>query len=421
MFVSGAAALLFETLWFRQAGLAFGNSVWASALVLAAFMGGLAVGNAIIARVGERIARPLLWYAGLEATIAATGVALVWALPLFGGWLVPLWQPILDQPWLLNPLRLGFGFALLLLPATAMGATLPILVKALRARDPNFGAVLGRLYGWNTLGAVAGALLGELVLIEWLGIRGTAFAAGALNGVAAVMSIAVARWQGPAPGPAVAMPTEGSAAVPGSALDRPAPLRQPAALLMAAALCGGVLLALEVVWFRFLHLFVLNTSASFAFVLAVVLAGIGLGGAFAGGWLRRRPEALAQVPSLAFTAGAVTLLAYLAFGPVAASYGAREIRYPLDILKLSAVLMLPVSLVSGALFTLTGAALERHVQPETRAAGWLTLANTLGGVAGSVMGGFVLLPWLGLEISIFALAALYGVAAGLLWMRARPG
>jgi len=80
-FLSGAAALLFVTLWFHQAGLALGNSVWASSLVLAAFLGGLALGNALVARAGARIRRPVRLYAGLELVIGLTGVLLVLVLP----------------------------------------------------------------------------------------------------------------------------------------------------------------------------------------------------------------------------------------------------------------------------------------------------------------------------------------------------
>ena len=73
MFASGVAALLFETLWFRQAGLSFGNSVWASSLILSSFMAGLALGNGLIAQRGDRIRHPIRLYAVLEVSIAASG------------------------------------------------------------------------------------------------------------------------------------------------------------------------------------------------------------------------------------------------------------------------------------------------------------------------------------------------------------
>ena len=80
-FVSGVAALIFETLWFRQAGLAFGSGVWASSLVLSSFMAGIALGNGLIARHGSRLRRPIRFFAALELVIGTTGLALVWALP----------------------------------------------------------------------------------------------------------------------------------------------------------------------------------------------------------------------------------------------------------------------------------------------------------------------------------------------------
>jgi predicted membrane-bound spermidine synthase len=403
MFVSGAAALLFETLWFRRAGLAFGNNVWASSLVLASFMAGLAVGNGLVARHGGRIERPVLFYGLLEAAIGITGVTLVWVLPSFGSWLVPLWRPFLAEPWVLNPLRLFIAFALLVVPATAMGATLPVLVKALGARDPNFGSVLGRLYGWNTLGAVVGAVAGEVALIEWFGIRGAAITAAGLNAAACVAAILLARRLGP--GFSIA------------AADAPSSSRfsRPARKFLAAAfLSGGILLALEVVWFRFLHLFVYDTSLSFALVLASVLAGIGLGGALAGGWLRRDPGAFRHATPVALLAGALTAVAYRGFSTVIAPYESQLIRDAGDILWLSAALMFPVSLLSGVLFTVTGTALNREIEPETRAAGWLTLANTIGGGLGALAAGFALLPSLGIERSVFLLAALYGAVALLL-------
>lgn len=78
--LSGAAALLFETLWFRLSGLALGNSVWASTAVLASFMAGLALGNLVAARRGERVRRSLRLYAALEAGVAL-GLGLVLGLP----------------------------------------------------------------------------------------------------------------------------------------------------------------------------------------------------------------------------------------------------------------------------------------------------------------------------------------------------
>jgi hypothetical protein len=162
-------------------------------------MAGLALGNALAARVGPRLANPVRAYAYAEAAIALTGIGLVYVFPMLGAALAPVFRPLLDQPWLLNPLRLLVAFLLLLIPSTAMGITLPLLTKPLLSSDAAFGRVLGWLYGWNTLGAMAGVVAGEMWLLGRFGVRGTALAAGALNLLAAsIAGIVAAGPKGPA-------------------------------------------------------------------------------------------------------------------------------------------------------------------------------------------------------------------------------
>src|SRR4029077_12528835 len=90
LFLSGTGALVFETLWLRVSGLAFGNSVWSAALILSSFMAGLALGNAVAAFWRTRRWRPLRLYAALEVLVAIFGCTIVFALPLIGGWLRPI-------------------------------------------------------------------------------------------------------------------------------------------------------------------------------------------------------------------------------------------------------------------------------------------------------------------------------------------
>ena len=404
-FVSGAAALLFETLWFQQAGLAFGNSVWASAMVLASFMAGLALGNGIVLRLGARIERPVRLYALLEVAIAATGFALVLLLPLLGSAMAPWLGTLSESPWFLNASRLGVGFGLLLVPATAMGATLPLLVKAMHRHDTNFGSTLGRLYGWNTLGAVVGALAGEFVLFAAVGIRGSAAVAAGLN-----LAACLAAWT-------VSARTETRSTARSETLipESVEPL-SPASkrLLLATFLAGGLLLALEVVWFRLLLPFVSGTGPTFAMLLATVLVAIGMGGRLAGAWLSLRPEDDVGASALAFVGGLSVVVLYAAFPSVVEVYGSRQVSSPGHVLAITMALVFPVAFFSGVLFTLTGTALRRRVSPATRAAGWLTLANTVGSSLGSLLAGFVLLPGLGVERSLFWLSLGYLGVGGLL-------
>jgi spermidine synthase len=405
-FLSGAAALLFQTLWFRLAGLTFGNSVWASSLVLASFMGGLALGNGLAAWRRERGRSALRLYALLELLVGATGFGLVVLIPWLSGALVPVFRALQESPWLLNLLRLAATFLLMLVPATAMGATLPVVVTALASPTSAFGGTLGRLYGWNTLGAVAGTLGGEMVLIDRFGLTGTGVCAGLFNLAAAAGALGLAR----------AIPTrEPAPRVDPRAVD-PGSGRRSRWLLAAAGLGGGIVLALEVVWFRFLQLDVFGTSQTFAFMLAVVLVGISLGGFLAGHWASARPSAHRWMPALALAAGVATVSSYVGFPGAQEGWGTDA---PLATLKLAAGLMLPACLLSGVLFTLLGVALKEELVAEALTTGALTLANTAGAMVGSLLAGFVLLPRLGTERSFFALSLVYGVVAFCLWSAQR--
>jgi spermidine synthase len=397
-FLSGAAALLFENLWFRQAGLAFGNGVWAQSLVLASFMAGLALGNVLAASRDERVLRPLRVYAGLEMAVAVTGVALVFVLPGIGRALAAVLGPLAESTALLNLARLAVAFALLVVPATAMGLTLPVLTKALARSGRGFGENLGALYGWNTLGALAGALAVETVLVPVVGVRGTAFVAASLNVVAAAVALAMSRaHEGAAEG-----------GTKGLALrDLDGPTRR---LLATAFVAGGLLLALEVVWFRFLAMFCVSSALTFSLLLAVVLAGIGCGGLVGAAWLARRdmaPQGLGAVLSLA---GLLVVALYAGFNAVPSWLGGVRFVGARPILILAAFLTFPVSFASGTVFTLLGEAVNRSLRRDAVSAGLLTLANTTGAILGALAGGFVLLPTLGMERSFALLAAGYGAA-----------
>ena len=407
-FLSGGSALIFETLWFRLAGLAFGNSVWASALVLSSFMAGLALGNGLAAWRGHRVRHPCRMYATVELAVAAGGIALVMLLPALTGLLGPLFRPLLEQSALLNLLRFSISFVLLMVPATAMGMTLPLLVRSLLAGGAGFGRVLGQLYGWNTLGAVAGALVGETLLIESFGIMGTATWAASFNLVAAFGALAIARG--------------GEEREPLSpARSRPRLSQRACRILAASFLCGGILLALEVVWFRFLQLFLPGTSLTFAVLLSIVLGGIGIGGLAASVWFRKSRCASRRAAALALGMGIVSMLGYGLVDLVLA--GKTETRlssgYGLDDLSLCLLLILPVSLLSGIQFTLLGQIAQEELGDEMRSAGLVTMANTIGAMIGPLLAGFVLIPSMGMEVSFFVLGLAYAAVALLLVDRAQ--
>src|SRR5437016_7951634 len=305
LFFSGVGALIFETLWLRLSGLAFGNSVWAAALVVSSFLAGLALGNAIAASSKIRRWRPLHFYAVLEILVALLGCTIVFGLPLLGAWLRPVWQMLWNFHPTLLALRFVLSFVILLIPTTAMGLTLPVLIEDPVLRRSDFGRAIGFLYGSNTLGAVVGALVGEVYLIAAFGLRGTSVAAGLASCLAATMALLVAQNDG---------------AVAELVSERAFPLRlaadyrPPWRLLVVSFGTGCTLLCLEVIWFRFLRLYVASYSLAFAIMLAVVLLGIGSGGLVSGLVYRRATTKRNQFLAILLLLAAIVVpVSYLLF------------------------------------------------------------------------------------------------------------
>jgi spermidine synthase len=398
-FTSGAASLVFEVVWFHRCALVFGNSLWSTSIVLSSFMGGLALGNAAVALCGHRIVRFLRTYALLEVTVAISGVALTVALPALSDLLVPLTRRVSDTPFLVNLVRLAVAFASLMVPATAMGATLPVLTAALCQFEPRFGRVLGRLYGWNTLGAVAGVIAAEVVLIETLGVMGSAWFAGALDVAAGVVGFRIARLVADRPAaPPVVSP-------PGCIS------RHAWRLLICGFLAGAVLMALEVVWFRFLSLFIIALTLPLSLMLAVVLAGIATGGLIGSHWFAQAdPEGVMLAPLLALAAACTAEVSYATFRFVSSHVQVIE---PLRIVGYAAWLTFPTAVLSGILFTRLGQMLRSEIDGNARTAGWMTFANTIGSMVGPLAATFGLLPFIGVERAMFVLVMAY-VAIGLL-------
>jgi spermidine synthase len=397
-FLSGVAALVFEALWFRLAGLSLGNSVWSATVVLSAFMAGLTLGNALIARLHRRVTRPVRLYAWLELAIGVGGVGAVLLLPELAHAFRALFSALADAPWLLNGVRLGTAFVILVIPATAMGATLPVLTEALSRADPNFAANIGRLYGWNTLGAMLGAIATEAFLVRSFGVLGSGLFAASLNLIAAAIGLRLANAHEPRAAPAIAAEQRRALSLNGYRY------------LIVGFLSGAVMLALEVVWFRFLLLSYDGTSLIFAVMLAVVLAGIALGALAAGRLARRDERSHRWLRHVSALSAVFVVMTYGGFD----LFTVHQILHrttALEFVGLAAFLMLPVAVLSGAAFTMVGRGVEDELGSPLRSAGVATLWNTVGATLGSLCAGFVLLPLLGMELSLFVLAGVYAVTA----------
>ena len=397
LFLSGCSALLFQTLWLRLSGLAFGNSVWSAALILSSFMAGLALGSAIAARLSLRRVRPLRVYAGLESIVAVFGCTLVFGLPLLGEWLRPIFQALWHHQELLNILRFSTSFLVLLFPTTAMGLTLPVLLEDPFLHRRQFGCVIAAFYGFNTLGGVAGALLGEGYLMRRFGLPGTGLTAACLS-----LAAAGTAWLFAGTEPAGTQATR---------LQFSLSKQTPWKLLLVSLGTGAVFLGLEVIWFRFMRLYVASSSTAFCTMLAVVLAGIGLGGLTASVIRTATPRKI--MPLLLLLVAMGTLLSYVFF-PVPVLQGdskAFHIESWPEIARLSFALMFPVAFLSGTLLPIIVSCVQEELKNRMNSTGLTILFNTVGAAVGPILAGFVLLPWLGFQSSLVLFAAGYAALA----------
>jgi len=417
LFLSGTGALIFETLWLRLSGLAFGNSVWAAALILSSFMAGLALGNAFAASSTIRRCRPLHLYAVLELFVGLFGCTIVFILPVLGDVLRPLWQTLWNyQPALLG-LRFVMSFLILLVPTTAMGLTLPVIIEDSLLRQTAFGRAIGFLYGSNTLGAMAGAVLGEAYLIRAFGLYGTSLAAGVAVWTATIIALLLAKTG------AIFTPCQRRTEQRRSLifpLRFEADYRPPWRLLFVSFGTGLIFLALEVIWFRFLRLYLPSSPTAFAVMLAVVLAGIGLG-ALAGGAIHRFCARLSNqfLPALLLVATIFVVLSYLLFPGefIPAPTGVFDLRW-WQIALMSVALMFPVAVLSGILFPLIASHVQASIGDRMNSTGITTLFNTAGAAVGPLLASFILLPTLGYQSSLICCAAGYALLSILVTERA---
>jgi len=404
--VSGAAGLVYEIVWSKEIAYLLGSALQSVATVTAAFLGGLALGAQVL---GTRLARqpaPGRRYAQLELGVGILGLAI---LPLLRG-LDPVigafYRSFGGESAAFAILRLLLLLVVLVPPAALMGATLPVLVA--RCERGALGAGLAALYAINTFGAVAGSWLAGFYLMPRLGLTRATFVAAALNLVAAGIAFAFARDTEPV-------------AETNAAADAPAPAlasdRARAAFAALFACSGFAALALQLAWVRLYSLILGSSVYSFAGVLGTYLAGIAIGSALIAPFVARRASlALFAFLELGIAIGAVAgIHAYgnlpggmLALGERTGPSWSHLVVGQLGLVV--PVLAVPCLLL-GAAFPLGARLLQRG--SGAGATGAAYALNTLGTIAGSLAGGFLLLPALGVQglvILTAAISAAVGVA-----------
>ena len=420
LFGSGCCALIYQIAWLREFRLIFGASTAASAAVLAIFIGGLGLGGLFLGARADSHPRPILLYARLEAVVAVSAAL----SPLLLGLVRELYVLVGGTPGVGLVAgtvgRLALSGLVLAVPTIAMGGTLPAAARGVTHHGDLRRQNVGALYALNALGAVAGCFVATFFMLEHFGTRQTLWLAAAVNLLIAVVARHVDRSLPP--------PTEVTAAAVVTDDVKAAP---GAFVLLSAGVVGFVFFLMELVWARMLTPLLGGTVFTFSLILAVALAGIGIGGLlYALVRSQRAPSLSGFAWSCLLEAGALAAgyaigdrLAVLALvlQPFSHTTFAAQVA---SWSVVTAVVVLPAAVIAGYQFPLLIALFGQGRVRLGRQMGLAYAANTMGAIAGSLAGGFGLMPWLGAPGAWrFATISLVLLGVGALVLSAvrRPG
>ena len=414
-FCSGATALVYEVVWSKFLSVMFGSTIYAQTVVLAAFMGGLALGNRIFGGWSDRLRQPVQTYGGLEIAIGVYAVLFPALDRLMNHVFIAVGTPLAEHPGWLLALKGGLSAALLLGPAILMGGTLPLLVAWLQKHYHDAGRRSARFYSVNTLGAVAGATLAGFWLVQNFGMIATLRLTAAVNVAVGVGAMLLSRsgW--------LDHPVATSSATATTAPTVPnAPdLWRWAGIIVG--LTGAVSMGLELLASRSLALIFGSSLQSFAIVLMAFILGIGLGSA----WIaspHRTGQAGEKILVLLLCMAAVwvTLLVFNierwvdVYRIARTGLGRTEVGYVYQLLLstgISLVILGVPAACIGAVLPLMIRAVSAEGVPLGARVGTLLTWNTLGAVGGTLLTGFVLMPLAGLRDAFGVLALILGAAA----------
>ncbi len=408
-FLSGLAALIYQTAWTRQFAFVFGTSELAVATVLAAYMAGLALGAAVGAKLAPRIERPILAYALLELGVAVTALAVPLAIELSMDLYVALFSAagmVESTGTAFTSFYLLCSLIILIVPTALMGATLPLLIRHAVRRREEIGARVSVLYGANTVGAVAGTLLAGFALLPTLGLQTTVWIAVAVNVLVFVAAVALSRG--------VEAPTAGEdATVPALAGSR-------RWILPAILLSGVCSFTYEVLWTRLLAHVLGGSVYAFAIMLATFLSGIALGALAAGRFASTPVRAATAFGWAQFGTAVLSVAAYVGVDwlpalvrNLSAGIGTNSTGDAI----VAGLVLLPSTICIGATFPLAVRVLAERETDAAPVSARVYAWNTVGAIVGALGAGFFAIPALGYALSLsLAVALNLALAAGSVWL-----
>lgn len=407
VFLSGASGLIYQMLWVRTLTLSFGVTTYAVSTVLTGFMSGLALGSHLAGRVADRLQNPLRAYGLVEIGIGVTGlltpVAFHWVQVLYRGFheLVPT-----ESLLLLSIVRFALSFAVLLIPTTLMGATLPLVVRSSLLRSAQVSRNISLLYALNTAGAVAGTFGAGFFLIGGYGIRVSILLAAALNLLVGFCSLALSTRVG---GRSV-VDVEASGMADAGASEPRYTAAARWVVFVAYGLGGACSLAYEVVWTRVLVIFSNSSTYAFTIMLTIVLLGIAAGSYVINLYINRRVNWLLIFALIELAVGVLGTASIFLFGHLYEILGWRPggdglTDLPIALLALGALIVIfPTMFLLGMTFPVAARVYMAGYRDVGRRLGSIYAVNVFGAIFGSFAAGFILVPGLGTQASLTVLS-----------------
>ena len=407
---SGATALIYEVLWARMLGLVFGATTLAVSTVLAAFMGGLAIGSALAGRFASRVKRPLSAYGWLEVGIGVYAVLVPFLFRWVDQLYVLIWQELQPGFFVFSLWRFVLSCLLLLVPTTLMGATLPVLSAALLNSLGHDSASVTKLYACNLAGAILGTVAAGFVLLPVLGVRTTILLAALINTLIGVTALITDRRTSNVE---IRLATEEVSVTPEFVTGK-------TFWLVCSLASGFVTISTQVAWTRILTMIIGSSTYAFSIVVALFLIGLALGA-----WLIGRKDRSAQLRGTMVKVEALTaatlfislfvvnsiplMLIKLGMAIKISSWGGLLM---LQILSAGLLILLP-ALMMGMVMPLVLFWASSYKQSAVFLVGRTYAVNTIGAIAGAFISGFILIPRTSTKFSLILSAAICLIVAGL--------
>ena len=415
---SGATGLIYEVLWARMLGLVFGATTLAVSTVLAAFMGGLALGSALAGRVESCIKKPVAAYGWMEIGIAIYALLVPFLFKGVDTLYGLVWQELQPGFFTFTLLRFALSCLLLLAPTTLMGATLPVLAAALLRTEEHDANSVTRLYTCNLAGAILGTLLAGFVLLPTFGVRATIIIAAVINVLVGLIALRTQRH----------IQVEDRSSVDESVLmEARTQADQYTFWFFAAAASGFVTISAQVAWTRVLTMIIGSSTYAFSIVVALFLIGLATGA-----WFIGRRDRSARLRTLLLTVEIVTAASLLFSLFILNRMPALLISVGLSLKIASWSGLLALQIFSATLLIFVPALLMGMVMPlvlvwasnqasAVSRVGRSYAVNTIGAIAGAFATGFVLIPKTSIRFTLLLAATLCLFVAAFAYNPARTG